>query len=62
MGLPELKPKMLSLSLQSDAAEVGGGDGTAYGGAEMRMSEGRKISFMDRLLGRQGKRRSLVMA
>jgi hypothetical protein len=57
MNLPELRPPKVVLHL-GNAAGAAGMDGTV---AETGLGEGRKASFMDRLLGRQGKRRSLVL-
>lgn len=60
MNLPELRPPKLVLHLGNpDRFDGGVGSDDASAGG---ISEGRKASFMDRLLGRQGKRRSLVMA
>ena len=56
MHLPELRPPKLVLHLGDSNNTTQEGAGVAM------MSESRKASFMDRLLGRgQGKRRSLVM-
>jgi hypothetical protein len=62
VNLPELRPPKVVLhlgdSLHADE-RLGAGEGRDGGG----MSENRKASFMDRLLGRgQGTRRSLVLA
>ena len=63
MKLPELKPR-LGAGIGVENGGGGGGASGASGGGEdsamATMSENRKVSFMDRLLGRQ-KRRSLVL-
>ena len=62
MNLPELRPPKLVLHLgNGDGGGDGAGmDGAAAPAAEAGLGDVRKASFMDRLLGRQGKRRSLV--
>lgn len=59
MHLPELRPPKLVLHLGDSNR---GGSTAEEGAGAATMSETRKASFMDRLLGRgQGKRRSLVL-
>ena len=66
MNLPELRPPKLVLHLGNGGGGPGGAgmDGAvapaAAPAAEAGLGDVRKASFMDRLLGRQGKRRSLV--
>lgn len=47
---------------ESGVEGEGGGMEDAGPCGGMSVSEGRKITFIDRLLGRQGKRRSVVLS